>query len=578
MIGHRKEWTAMARLIPFLQEPGRAWILVLAVTLAASLAGVFTLPVLDRDEARFAQATAQMMESGDLVRIRFLDEDRHKKPVGIHWTQLLTVTAGEAVSGALTDRQIWAWRLASTLGAVLAALGAMALANRLLGPPAGLYAGVLLGASVLLGVESGIAKTDAMLAGITVWALYALARLHEADNRTGARVWAVWLWALIALGALVKGPVTPMAAGLAVTTLVIWERRMNWLRPLAFWPGPLLAAIILLPWLVSVQIATDGGFLREMLGQDVGPKLVSGHESHGGPPGYHLLALPALLFPATLFLPAGLHAAITAIRGANPQLARPARLLAVMSLPFWLAFELLPTKLPHYVLPAYPALAIFAAWGLLQWRSTPALWRWLGAGLMMAAGLFLAAVIFLPATRFGGQSVLAGALAAGFLAAVSAAVILSALHRERAAVMCALLASLAWHAAARGVIIPATDLFPSREAAALIQAEGWMTPDVTIRSSYTEPSLAFALRSDIMLMDFPALAAASVDLASEQLLVIDLSRVAADAPEAAFLDTLRAGACALDEIEGFNYSRGRATSLLIARTGDCAAIQEPDTP
>lgn len=571
----------MVRLISSLRQPGRAWIGVLAVMLIASLAGIFTLPVMDRDEARFAQATAQMLETRDFVRISFLDEDRNKKPVGIHWIQLATVSAGEAISGALENRQIWAWRLASTLGAVLAVLGTLALGNRLLGHPAGLYAGVLLGASVLLGIESGIAKTDAMLAGLTVWALYALMRLRTGPPET-ARRWAIALWVLMALGALVKGPVTPMAVGLAAIGLALWEQRWNWLRPLAFWPGPVLAALILLPWLISVQIATDGDFLREALGDDLGPKLVTGHESHGGLPGYHILLLSFLFFPAIFFLPAGLRAGIYAIRSGGEH-AMAARMLIMMSIPFWIVFELLPTKLPHYVLPTYPALAIFAAWGLIEWRSTPALWRWLGAGLMIVAGLVLGAILFGLSHQYDGPVLLASLLAAILIAAAIGAVVLAARSKAGAAVACAVMAGLIWQAAGRGIIAPATSLSPSRDAAALIHAQGWLTPDVALLSSYTEPSLAFALRSDIALMDAEGLAAAASDFSAEQLVIVDLSRLpATDSPERertdSFVEGLRTEACAIGEVAGFNYSRGRATSLLIARTGDCTPFQEPGQP
>ncbi len=571
----------MTRLVRTVMQQRQSWLIVVAVTLAASMAGIFSLPVLDRDEARFAQATAQMLETGDWVRISFLDEDRNKKPVGIHWVQLASVSIGELVSGALENRQIWAWRLASTLGAVLAALGTMTLANRLLGHPAGLYAGVLLGASVLLGVESGIAKTDAMLAGITIWGLYAVVCLFQAKEPREARLWAVGVWVLVALGALIKGPVTPMAAGLAVAGLAFWSRRFYWLRPLAFWPGPVLAALILLPWLISVQIATDGDFLREALGDDLGPKLVSGHESHGAPPGYHLLLLTFLLFPAVLFLPAGLRAGVAALRSKSAN-AGTARILLVISVPVWVVFELLPTKLPHYVLPAYPALAIFAAWGVLAWQETPALWRWLGAGLIIAASLLLGAILFLLSHQYDGPVVLASVLAVMVIAAAIGAIVLAAGSRTGPAVLCAVLAGLVWQTAGRGIIAPQTNLFPSREAAALVHAQDWLSPQTVIRSSYTEPSLAFALRSDTDLMDFPVLAALSGDFSAEQLLIIDLSRLPQeDEPAsvaASFLDALRSQACGVREIEGFNYSRGRATSLLIARTGDCTPFQEPGQP
>lgn len=567
----------MVRFFPSLLEPRRAWVLVLAAALAASLAGIFTLPVLDRDEARFAQATAQMLEAGDFVRISFLDEDRNKKPVGIHWVQTATVTLGEWISGALTHRQIWAWRLASVLGAALAALATMAIANRLLGHPAGLYAGALIGASVLLGTEGGIAKTDALLAGLTAWALYALIRLHAASPGEG-RSWGVLLWVMVALGVLVKGPVTPMAAGLAAAGIVIWEGRWRWLRPLVFWPGPVLAALILLPWLISVQIATDGAFLREALGGDMAPKLVSGHESHGGPPGYHLILLPVLFFPAILFLPAGVRAAVTALRaGGDP--AGVARLLIVMSVPVWIAFELLPTKLPHYVLPAYPALAVLSAWGLISWQDTPALWRWLGGALTVLGCAVLGFVLIAIAIQFDGPSltsfVLTGLLAGLMLAALTLAI----RQKGLPALAALILAALVWHAAGRGIVAPATSLFPAREAAAFIHAEGWLTPQTVIVSSYTEPSLAFALRSDIQMTDFGALALAAEDLATDQVLIVDLSRLPADdgtqaGQSDAFLMRLRGQACATHDIQGFNYSRGRATSLLLARTGDCAQTGE----
>src|SRR3972149_12233264 len=71
----------------------RAAMFLVAFCLIAFLPGFFQIPPIDRDEARFAQATKQMVESGDYVDIRFQNEVRYKKPVGIYWLQAAAVKA-----------------------------------------------------------------------------------------------------------------------------------------------------------------------------------------------------------------------------------------------------------------------------------------------------------------------------------------------------------------------------------------------------------------------------------------------------------------------------------------------------
>src|SRR4051812_39430710 len=74
----------------------RAAALLVALSLLMFLPGFFQIPPVDRDEARFAQATKQMVESGDYLDIHFQNEVRYKKPVGIYWLQASAVKAGEA--------------------------------------------------------------------------------------------------------------------------------------------------------------------------------------------------------------------------------------------------------------------------------------------------------------------------------------------------------------------------------------------------------------------------------------------------------------------------------------------------
>src|SRR5215207_6974678 len=101
---------------------GRAVIVLFVAVLLNILPGFFAIPPSDRDESRFAQATKQMLETGDYVDIRFQDEVRYKKPVGIYWMQAAAVKIGSAlgIRDALTT--IWLYRLPSLFGAASAVL------------------------------------------------------------------------------------------------------------------------------------------------------------------------------------------------------------------------------------------------------------------------------------------------------------------------------------------------------------------------------------------------------------------------------------------------------------------------
>ena len=86
----------------------RPYLLLGALCLCLYLPGIASIPVLDRDEARFAQATRQMLETGDFLRIRFQDEARNNKPAGIYWLQAVAVSAFSTHKSVT----IWPYRLA----------------------------------------------------------------------------------------------------------------------------------------------------------------------------------------------------------------------------------------------------------------------------------------------------------------------------------------------------------------------------------------------------------------------------------------------------------------------------------
>ena len=362
-----------------------AYLVLAGLVLACALPGALFMPTLDRDEARFSQASAQMVETGDLVVIRYHDGLRNKKPVGIHWMQ----AAATVLTSSAEAREILSYRLPSLICGAVAAMGMYWAGLALFSRRTAFLSAAVLGTCLLLATEAHIAKTDAAQCAFMVLAMGCLAHLRtRADIGLG-----IAFWIFLAVGVLLKGVIAPMTAGLALASLFFWERRAEWLRPLMDWRGPSLFIILTVPWFLAVQIATNGAFLWEAAAVDLGQKIVSAAEGHKGLPGTHLLALPLLFWPGSLFLLPGFMIAWRVLSRRPLETARlrpdslaatdPAgysalsseagvwRFLVCWALPTWLVFELAPTKLVHYTLPAYPALAFMAAAGLERWLTAP---------------------------------------------------------------------------------------------------------------------------------------------------------------------------------------------------------------
>lgn len=321
--------------------------------LAFYLPGLTTLPPIDRDEARFAQATSQMLEEGDFVRIWFQDEARNKKPIGIHWLQAASV----ALSETLPSRRIWPYRIPSLLGAVCAVLLTFAAGKRMFGERRAFLGAALCAGSLLLVVEAHQATTDAVLLATVVAAQGALARYYlraDPEQPPGAGAFATF-WIAQAAGILVKGPIPPLVSLLTIGCLVSVDRNFRWLKGLRPFRGISIVAVAALPWALAIGIATNWAFFHDAIGGDLLSKVASGQESHGFPPGYYLLLMPLTLWPASLLAGAAL------VRAWRSRSNRAVRFCLAWIVPAWLLFELVPTKLPHYILPVYPALCLLVA-------------------------------------------------------------------------------------------------------------------------------------------------------------------------------------------------------------------------
>ncbi|HYG27705.1 MAG TPA: glycosyltransferase family 39 protein, partial [Caulobacteraceae bacterium] len=472
----------------------RGWrgpLLAALIAMIAGLPGLMAVPPLDRDESRFAQATAQMLETGDYVNIRFQEDPRYKKPIGIHWLQAISV----AVFSDSADREIWAYRIPSLLGAMLAAAACAWGAAAFFGPRLGLFAGGLLGASFILSTEAFIAKTDAVLCGAVTLAMAALSHVYFASRGgppTSKRTWLLF-WGGLALATLVKGPVGPMAVILTILMLWAWDRDARWLANLRWGWGLILFFAIIGPWAIAITVATDGAFWGAAVGGDLAPKLAGGHERHGGPIGYHTLMASFLIFPATLLLPAAVW------RGWRERLEPGVRFAICWLIPTWIVFELLPTKLVHYTLPTYGALAWLMAAAMRQPLSRPL--SVTGAVLTaIAAAVFSAASIYVLAEFGEGFDLWAAALTV--LLFVTTAIVggYMILRRAAATAMVAagalgILAHGAFFAALAPMLEP---VWLSREVAEKLEEtrlhpRSGVTPGPVEVAGYAEPSLVFAL-------------------------------------------------------------------------------------
>jgi 4-amino-4-deoxy-L-arabinose transferase-like glycosyltransferase len=540
------------------------YLLLALVSLVLILPGISGMPPLDRDESRYMQASKQMVETGDYIDIRLQAEPRYKKPIGIYWLQSAAIN----LSGLGADAPIWNYRLVSVLGALLSVLSLCWVGTRLFGPAAGFIAGLALLGTFAIAFEGRVAKTDAALLVFAILAQGALAQIYVAARR-GEPVagYLPWLfWAAQGCGILIKGPISPLASVLTIAALYLVDRDWRWLKQMKAGRGLVLAGLICLPWLALITWKSGGAFWEKSVGEDLLPKVAEGKESHGFPPGYYVLTYGLYLWPF------GLVVMAAALRAWNSARQDP-RLLFLLAwyLSFWLCFELVSTKLPHYVIPAYPALLLLLGWALTLPSGTQEqplrrwqvwLW-WLAAAGQVVVSVGIGAMAILAPLYVGGGFmpwslvIAALALVAGFFAwPRQGRLALADVAVSTAAAGAAL-------ALAFTTIVPSlSQMWLSPRIAAAV--DEYRSCDSTVLASvgFHEPSLVFLTSTGTLLV--------SADNAARHLLAdpaCALALVPADRTARFVARLSEAGktAQALTRIDGINYSTGARLALTLYR-------------
>jgi 4-amino-4-deoxy-L-arabinose transferase-like glycosyltransferase len=541
---------------------GRAAMLLLLFALVAFLPGFFQIPPVDRDEPRFAQATKQMIETGQYVDIRFRDEVRYKKPIGIYWLQAAAVHAGEAVGVARPLTAIWLYRLPSLIGATGAVLLTYWAALAFVSRRAALLAALMMASSILLGVEARLAKADATLLLTCVAAMGAMGRIYLSHRRAPETKigwgWPAILWTAIAAGVLIKGPLILMFVVLTALTLSILDRSARWIGALRPVTGLIWMLLLVTPWFAAIVAKSGTTFFTDAVGQDMLAKVASAQETHGAPPGFYLL-----LFFLT-FWPGAVLAAPAAPMVWKARREPGAQFLLAWLIPSWLVFEAVMTKLPHYVLPLYPAIAILVA-GILD-QNGLAKTRWLVRGTVgwfLFPGLIAVVVVvgFIYIDRDLGLIAWPSA-AAAILVGLFAWQLYEVDGPERSllrGMVTAVLVAITVYAIAFPSL---TLLFPSALIAENLRAAGCKDAQVATTDYYQEPSLIFLLGTQTMVTNGKH-AADFLEQGACRFALIDVPS------EKGFIR--RANAIGLryalaERVNGYNVSIGRPVTLAIFRS------------
>ncbi len=418
----------------------QAWIALAAG--AVFFIGLGASRLWDDDEAKNATCAREMRGRGDWIVPTFNAKLRTDKPVLLYWLML--------GSYSLFGTTEFAARLPSALLAVGTSLLTYHLGRRLFRPEVGLWAGLVLATSLMFSIDGRAATPDSTLVFCTTAALTAFA-WNIGGSKAGCRVQgtgysvlttnlSTWLLidAALAMGVLAKGPVgavMPLAAIGLFLLLVRTEPQSlpmpefgtlaSYLKhaarqairrigrclavfPQTVWsmrPLTLLAVVAMLamPWYLAVGMATGGQWPQEFLWKHNVERFVTPMEGHGGPIVFQFVALVIGFFPWTLTLIAGLAECVGRIRRQEPD-SRACLLLLTWAAVWFGLFSLCRTKLPNYVLPAYPALAVAAGLWIANWIASPARiaarrWMQLGWGLMAVGSVAFTIAIAIELPR-----------------------------------------------------------------------------------------------------------------------------------------------------------------------------------
>ena len=336
--------------------------LFLLIAIIIFFQGLTRIPVLDRDEARFATSSKTMLENNDFIDIKMHNENRYKKPIGIYWAQVLS----NYFFGKPPYDKIWVYRVPSLFGIILSLFFIFISVKNVFSEKEATLSVLFLVLSLLTISEVHQAKTDGLLfLFVVVCNLLSLRLINE--KKLGYYL-KIAYWMSCAFGVLVKGPIIFI---FSILPLLVYSliHKENFLKFLWTKLGIFIFFIISIPWFVLITIKSGGAFWYESVLNDLFNKVTSGQESHGFIPGYYTILIFLFFWPASIFLPNLILNMKKNLKSYLIDDRLKSFLIISFLVPFFI-YELIPTKLPHYVFPCYASLSILISLEISKKSST----------------------------------------------------------------------------------------------------------------------------------------------------------------------------------------------------------------
>ncbi len=282
----------------------------------------------------------------------------------------------------------------------------------------------------IIGFARG-ASTDMQMAAPLAIGLLGWYAWYETDSK----FWLYDIYFFTGLATLAKGPVAPLLAGLIITAFAFLRRDWKMLIRTLWWPGIVLYFAMVLPWFIAVQ-HQNPTFFREFFLEHNLERFATDRYQHAQPFWYYLVVVVLAVMPWTVI---AVRALIDGIQtSAAEWRLRYTRNLKPVNRPgdafpeFLVLWALIPivffsfsqSKLPGYVLPSIPPIAILTGDYLFR-RRKPGLSRWvLGGHAFLCAAMTMAAFMLPWFVAHGRQMPPAQVITPAALAAIGAALLI----------------------------------------------------------------------------------------------------------------------------------------------------------